>query len=107
MTIENSTVRGNGTDPACAQAGTLCNGLQFAQESEVVLGALTVKDNADWGIAVHASACGFAYDDFDGEVVLDGANTLEGNNASGNQNGAGNPGPPPYATLPDGQICLP
>lgn len=117
--IKASTVVGNGTHPRCWEPdaagwweGKICNGIELAEEAQLVVSDSTIVSNADWAITVPHEKCGYIPNQFNvfrGKVSFLGKNKIEGNNQSGNQNGMGNPGNHPWnrPDVPDGQVCLP
>lgn len=110
--LRESFIEGNGTDPECQQRtfGNLlyCSGIIVAWQAQLKLSSTVIRHNADWGLAVYLSQCGFSYSFFQGKVTIEeNKNIIDGNNRSGKLNGQGNPGNHPFKNLPDGQVCLP
>lgn len=113
--VKDSIVIGNGTHPRCWEPGAagwwegkICNGIELAEEAQLVVSDSTIVSNADWAITVPHEKCGYIPNQFNvfrGKVSFLGKNKIEDNNQSGNQNGMGNPGNHP--DVPDGQVCLP
>jgi hypothetical protein len=108
VTVEDSFIEGNGTDPNCNRPGDfICNGIEVSGEAHMELRGTTIRNNTGWGVAAFLKQCGYNEDLFAGTVTFEGENTIESNNTSGNHNGKGNPGNHPFKNLPDGQVCLP
>lgn len=105
--IQQSRLEDNGTDLACEQAGSRCSAVLLSGEIHLQLAEVTIRNNADWGLAALLRQCGYDEGIFAGKVIFEGNNVIEGNNKLGKLNGMGNPGNHPFKNLPDGQVCLP
>lgn len=105
--IRQSRIEDNGTDLACEQAGLKCSAVLVSGKTHLQLAEVTIRNNADWGLAALLKQCGYDADLFTGEVIFEDNNAIEGNNKLGKLNGMGNPGNHPFKNLPDGQVCLP
>ncbi len=105
--IRQSRVEDNGIDLVCKQADFRCSAVLLSGEIHLQLAEVTIRNNADWGVAALLRQCGYEEDIFTGEVIFEGNNVIEGNNKLGKLNGMGNPGYHPFKNLPDGQVCLP
>lgn len=91
--VYNSTIQGNGMASGCQKIDTICSGVEASDAAQVFLKAVTIVENADWGVTAHRRSCGFGEDRFSGAVILGEGVQIGENNLSGNH--------------PEGQVCLP
>ncbi|MCS7198511.1 MAG: right-handed parallel beta-helix repeat-containing protein [Candidatus Bipolaricaulota bacterium] len=103
--LRRTTFQSNGWAEACLRVDQLCVGIAAIGDAQVRLVDSAIKGSADWGIMAWLRRCGATFDFFRGKVTFEGTITIEGNNRSGNHKS--NPGTHPFASLPDGQVCLP